>query len=229
MIKKIFSLVLAFLILNITLCPAYAFEDNETLYGNHIINAEFSTDLNVNEASKKQVVQFISTEDYYDKTGYFIPKGTLFTGKVKNFKKSRWAYRRAKVHIVINEMRFPNGETYKIKACTKRHVLKGSAIGNIAKGVVTAPVALVVIVAGSVVMLVETLSIVGLIVVGPTGAVVRGATGKLTNGVNCTKHSGDSIKLKITNAKHVPVMQQEPSQTIQTDNAQELSDDNTEE
>ena len=217
MIKKIFSLLLSLLILNVTLCPSFAINDEETLHGNSIINAEFSTDLNLNEASKKQIVQFVSTEDYVDKTGFVIPKGTLFTGRIHNIKKSRWAYRRAKARIIINEMQFPNGETYKIKAYTKRRVLKGSALGNIAKGIVTAPVAIVVIVAGSVVMLVETVSIVGLIIVGPTGAVVRGITGGLTKGVNCTKTSGDSIKLKIIKANQVPKMQQKNVQINKID------------
>jgi len=209
MIKKLFSLFLIFLILNITLCPAFATDNEEKIRGNRIIEAEFSTDLNVNEASKKQIVQFISTEDFVDKTGFFIPKGTLFTGRIHNIKKSRWAYRRAKVRIIINEMKFPNGETYKIKAYTKRRVLKGSAVGNIAKGIVTAPFAVVVITVGSVVMLVESITIVGLIVVGPTGAIVGGIAGKLSNGVNCTKNSGDKIKLKIIKGERIKSVQQE--------------------
>ena len=224
MIKKIFSSILVLLIINAFHCPALALENNEKLYSNGVINAEFVTDLNVNQASKKQIVQFQSIENYTDKTGFFIPKGTVFTGKIHKFKKSRWGYRRAKVHIVIDEMRFPSGESYKIKAYTKRHVLKGSATGNIAKGIVTTPIALVVIVAGSVVMLVETVSIVGLIIVGPTGAVVRGLTGSLTKGINCTKNSGDNIKLKIIRVKHVPSTQKEFVQPVSTYEQQEIMD-----
>ena len=204
MLKKIFSFFLIFLLINVTISPTFAIEDEELTSSNHIIKAEFLTDLNVNEVSKKQVVQFASVEDYTDKTGFSIPKGTLFTGKVQQFKKSRWGYRRAKVRIVINEMRYPSGETYKIKAYTKRHVLKGSATGNIAKGVITAPFAIVVLVTGATVMLVESISIVGLIIVGPTGAVFGGIAGKLSKGVNCTKHSGDNIKLKLIKTGNIP-------------------------
>lgn len=220
MFKKIFSLFLILLLLNITLCPVFSAEDIEKVYENGVVNTEFVTDLNVNEASKKQIVQFISTEDYTDKTGFFIPKGTIFTGRIQKFKKSRWAYRRAKVRIIINEMRYPNGESYKIKAYTKRHVLKGSAAGNIAKGIITAPIAVVVLATGAVVMIVESVTVVGLLLVVPTGTLIGGITGKLTNGVNCKKYSGDSIKLKLIKTKSIPIIQLDSNDTIQNNNEQ---------
>ena len=165
-----------------------------------IIESEFVTELNVNKASKGQIVQFKTLEEA-SINGLTIPAGTIFNGKVKAFKKGRWAYRRAKVRIVLNEMVLPNGSRYKVRGATKRHVLKGSATGNVLKGVITLPIAVATGVVGAVVIIVETVSIAGLIIVGPTSYLFGQAMGKLTHGINCKKDEGDDIKLRIYSVK----------------------------
>ncbi len=204
MLKKIFVYLLTFLMFTFTNLPVLALDEfeyeDETNY-KHTVNVEFVDNLNVNETPKHAVVQFVSTEDYKGADGIFIPKGTTFKGHVHGIKHSRWAYRRAKIRIIVNEMTYPSGETYKIKAITKRHVLKGSALKNIAKGIVVTPPALAVTVAGSAIMFVEAVTIVGLAIVVPTGTVVGGVVGKMTNGVNCKKNAGDDIQLKIKYVK----------------------------
>ena len=195
MIKKIFSILLMFCIINLTLLPTYA-DENEGYNKSHIINAKFKTELNANKASKGQVIQFVSTENYIV-DGVTIPEGTVFNGEIKNVKKGRFGYRRAKVVIRINEMILPNGETQSIKASTKRHVLKGSAIANIGKGVISLPFAVVTGAVGVVVIVVEAVSIAGILLIGPTSYLFGETMGKLTHGINYKKSEGDEIKLKI--------------------------------
>lgn len=196
MIKKIFTCFLLFCIVNFMYLPASAEEADKDYNKSHIIEAIYKTEFNANKASKGQIIQFESTEDC--KIGdTVIPSGTIFNGEVKHFKKGRWGYRRAKAVIIINKMILPDGQTYKIKASTKRHVLKGSAIANVGKGVVSFPVAIVVGTTGAVVMIVEAVSIVGLLLIGPTSYAIGRAMGKLTHGINYKKHEGDEIKLKI--------------------------------
>ena len=194
MIKKIFSVLLAFCILNFNFLPVFAGDEDYST--SHIINAKFKTDLNVNKSSVGQVVQFISTENY-NVDGVNIPEGTIFRGEIKHMKKGRFGYRRAKVVIKINEMILPNGEIHRVKAFTKRHVLKGSAAANVGKGIISLPAALVVGTAGVVVIIAEAITIVGIIAIGPTSYVFGETMGKLTHGVNCKKAAGDEIKLKI--------------------------------
>ena len=194
MFKKIFSVLLVFCIMNFIYLPVLAEgEDYET---SHIIKAEFKTGLNVNKASVGQVVQFVSTEDY-NVEGLTIPQGTIFNGEIKHMKKGRFGYRRAKAVIKINEIVLPNGETHSVKAYTKRHVLKGSAVANVVKGIISFPVALAVGVAGVAVIIVEAVSIAGIILIGPTSYAFGETMGKLTHGVNCKKSAGDAIKLKV--------------------------------
>ncbi len=194
MVKKIFSIILVFCIMNFSFLPVLA--ENEEYKTSHVIDAEFKTDLNVNKASKGQVVQFISTDDY-NVDGFIIPRGTTFNGEIQHFKKGRFGYRRAKAVVVINQITLPNGETHNIKAFTKPHTLKGSAIKNIGKGVISFPIAIVTGTVGAVVIIVEAISIVGILAIGPTSYLFGETMGKLTHGINCKKQEGDEIQLKI--------------------------------
>ena len=194
MIKRIIACLLVLCIVNFVNLPVFANDKdfNESRY----INAEFKTEFNANKAEKGQVVQFISTQDY-QKDGIMLPTGTIYSGEVKHLKKGRWGYRRAKAIIKINKVILPDGQTYEVNASTKRRVLKGSGIANVGKGIVSFPIAIVVGATGTVVIIVETVSIVGLLLVGPTSYVFGETMGKLTHGVNYKKHQGDEIKLKI--------------------------------
>lgn len=191
--KKILSLFLALLILNVYSVPAMAVSGS---HAKKVVNASFVSDLNLNNASDGQIVQFRTTEDHTDSDGNVIPAGTIFEGNIKSLKKGRWAYRRAKARIVLSEMRLPDGTVYKIKGNTKRKVLKGSAIANISKGIVTFPFVLVVGVGGSCVIFIECITIAGILLVLPTSLAIAGLCGKLSNGVNCKKHSGDTLKIE---------------------------------
>ena len=190
--KKFLSLLGIIFVLNMSLIPANAaFARNK-----ETVTASFVSDLNVNQSSKGQVVQFRINEACTDSNGKIIPEGSIISGDIRALKHGRWAYRRAKVRIELNEIRLPDGTVYKIQGSTKRKVLKGSAIVNTGKGIITFPAVLLVGVGGSVIMLLECISIAGIILLVPTGAIVGGLTGKLSNGINCKKQSGDKIKLE---------------------------------
>ncbi|MBQ6516946.1 hypothetical protein IJI31_07190 [bacterium] len=202
--KKIISLFLLICMINFLSMPVFAKGSTEK------VNAEFITELNVNKASKDQIVQFRTIKGYEG-----IPEGTIFQGKVKSFKKGRWGYRRAKAHIVLEKMILPSGEIYEIKGGTDSHVIKGSAVKNVTKGVITLPVAVVAGAVGACCIVVEAVTIVGIVLIGPTLFIVGETAGKLTHGVNCVKHEGDSVKLKVKGvniAEPQPAYEQSESQ-----------------
>ena len=190
---KVFSLFLIICIINFLSLPVFAGDTQK-------VNAEFVTELDVNKASKGEVVQFKTTKAYEG-----IPEGTIFQGTVKSFKKGRWAYRRAKAHIVLEKMILPTGEIYEIKGSTDRNVLKGSAVKNVAKGVVTFPVVVVAGAAGVCCIVVEAVTIIGIILIPPTLYIMSRTAGTLSHGVNCVKHEGDSVKLKVKGLDVLPV------------------------
>jgi len=100
MLKKFLSVIFILLFMNLIIGGAYAENTNNF----KDIHAEFLTELDVNKASKEQIVQFKSSKDAEVLKGVIIPKGTIFTGRIKSFKRARWAYRRAKVHIEIDNL-----------------------------------------------------------------------------------------------------------------------------
>ncbi|MCR5265642.1 MAG: hypothetical protein K6E29_03505 [Cyanobacteria bacterium RUI128] len=224
MLKKTLSIILTILILNLTYTPALA--GNKSHKVKDVIVASFVNDLNVNKSTKGQIVQFVTTEDYVNDNNQKIPKGTVFQGKIKSIKHSRWAFRRAKAHIIVKQMTLPNGQIYKVRGFTKPRALKGSMLGNIGKGIIMTPVALVTIVGGGVVILVEAVTIVGLVAVAPTGYAICGAVGKETKGLNCKVEKGRYIPIKFN--RGLPV---EPTVTqgtpVKLDNDEEIQNPQT--
>ncbi len=190
--KKLFSVLFLFLFINMSVMPVYANSDDNK---KSVVDTVFVTDLNLDKSVKGQIVQFKTKEGYTDSSGITIPEGTIINGEIASLKTGRWAYRRAKARIVLHEMTLPDGSTYKIKGRTKRKVLKGSAIGNVCKGIITFPAVLVVGAGGTCVMIIECVSIVGIILLVPTAMLIGGTCGKLSNGVNYKKQAGDSIKV----------------------------------
>ena len=197
MLKKLFSIVLTVLMLNMFILPVMAKTEAKLNNQKLTINTNFVSSLDLNKSNVNQIVQFVSSNNYKDKNGLIIPKGTLFNGKIKHMKKSHFGYRRANALIEIDEMVLPTGQVYKIKGNTNKHILKGSASKNIAKGVVTVPVAVVIGAAGTAVVIVEAVSLIGILLIGPTVAIVGGTLGKLTKGVDYKRHFGDEMDIEI--------------------------------
>ena len=201
MFKRYIAGLLVMVLLSASL-PVMA-SDTSNVGINRVIDAAYVEHISLNKSANDEKVDFVTLEEYKDGSGFVIPKGTVFTGRIHGLKKSRWAFRRAKAGIKITEMRTPDGRTYQVTGATKRNKLKGSAVGNVAKGLVTCPVALVVGVGGSVAMLFEAVTIIGIPFLVPTGVIFGGIMGKLTNGVDYKRDKGAEIPLKINKIKHV--------------------------
>lgn len=204
MLKKILSVLFIFVI---TCMPVLAY--SEIPHGAEypmIIKSEYNTAVNANKDSANQVVQFVTSETYTEqRSGFVIPKGTIFNGKIRSVKPSKWGLRRAKMIIDINEMRFPNGDIYTVSANTKQLKLKGSLLANTLKGVIGVPFAVVSVAAGTCLMIVETVSIIGIISIEPTAKATGALVDKFTKGVNYKKHEGNSVKLRINNIREYDI------------------------
>ena len=187
-IKKILTLFLVLLIFNFLTVPTMA---------QNVVDSSFVSDFNINKSSKGQVVQFRSNEQIMLPDGKIIPTGTIFEGKIKSMKKGRCFFKRAKARIVIDKMYLSDGTNQEIKGHTKRHVLKGSAFKNVIKGVTMTPFVIITGVGGAVVMVLEAVTIVGIVAIPPTALGVAGIMGKMSNGVNYKKQAGDNIELVI--------------------------------
>jgi len=204
MLKKILSVI--FLISFITMPMAYAGEIPHGAEYPLIIKSEYNTRVNANKDSANQAVQFTTSKTYTEhRSGFVIPKGTIFNGKIRSVEKSKWGYRRANMIIDINEMRFPNGDIYTVSANTKQLKLKGSLIANTLKGIIGTPFALVSGAVGSCLMIIETASIIGIISVEPTAKATGALIDKFTKGVNYKKKEGSSVLLRVNNIREYDI------------------------
>ena len=207
MFKRLLSVIFALIMLNFMCMPAYTYP--EIPHGAEyplIVKSEYNTYINANEAVAGQAVQFVSSKKYTDnRSGFTIPKGTIFNGKIRIAQKSKWGFRRANVIIDINEMRFPNGDIYTVSANTKQLKLKGSLVANTLKGIIGTPFAVVSGVLGAGLMIVETASIIGIASVEPTAKASSALINKFTKGVNYKKHDGASVKLRINDIREYDI------------------------
>lgn len=196
MLKKSVSIIFAAIMLNLSLLPAGAI--NELAINKpFILKTQITSDFDVNNSNEDDIVQFMTDKSIRDNIGVVIPKGTIFTGKIKEMEISRLFYRRAKARIEITEMMLPDGKTYKIQGETKRKFLKGSMAANIAKGAVGIPAAAVVGAAGGVIDAAEYVSIIGILLTGKTENILGNTLFKLTSGINCKKKMEDDVAIKI--------------------------------
>ena len=229
MVKKILSVI--FLISMISM-PVSAYP--EIPHGAEyplIIKSEYNTKVDANKDSANKVVQFVTSETYTEnRSGFVIPKGTIFNGKIRAVEKSKWGLRRASMIIDINEMRFPNGDIYTVSANTKQLKLKGSLLANTVKGLVGTPFALISGVAGSALMIVEIASIIGIVSVEPTAKATGALVDKFTKGVNYKKNAGNSVKLRINSIREYDIYRDVQGTIINqqknTDN-QDYADENS--
>ena len=196
MFKKLFSFIVTVFILNISFLPVFAVDKNIT-DKKFVIKTQLTSDLDVNKSSENDVVQFITNKSIRDSIGITIPNGTIFNGRITEKEESRLWYKRAKAKIIIEEMILPDGEIYSVDGSTQGKFLKGSAVVNAAKGVAGVPAAIVTGAAGGVVLAAEYISIIGILITGQTQALLGNTIDKLIRGINCKKHTEDTVNLKI--------------------------------
>ena len=232
MIKKILSVI--FLISMISM-PVSAYP--EIPHGAEyplILKSEYNTKVDANKDSANQAVQFVTSKTYTEnRSGFVIPKGTIFNGKIRSVEKSKWGLRRASMVIDINEMRFPNGDIYTVCANTKQLKVKGPLLVNTIKGVIGTPFALVSGVAGSALMIVEIASIIGIASVEPTAKATGALIDKFTKGINYKKNEGSSVKLRINSIREYDIYRDVQGTIINqqknTDNQDSYSENNSQE
>ena len=130
---------------------------------------ELESDIDVNETTEKDEIFFRLVSKVEVSNGMVLPEHTRFAGKFVKIKKSQPMFKRARAYILIDKIIFPNGETYNLRMEPKNGSdLKSSQFLNALRvipasiGIITFSVISVAVVA------IESVSIVGLVVVPRT-------------------------------------------------------------
>ena len=159
---------------------------------------ELESDIDVNESNLNDEIFFNLVSKVTTSNGMVLPEHTRFAGKFVKIKKSEPMFKRARAYILIDKIIFPNEQTYTVRMEPKKGSdLKSSQFLNTLRafpagiGIITFSVISVAVVA------IESVSVVGLVVVPRTCKGFGILISSLTKGLNYKLKAGDTIKFKL--------------------------------
>ncbi len=167
---------------------------------------ELESDIDVNETTEKDEIFFRLVSKVEVSNGMVLPEHTRFAGKFVKIKKSQPMFKRARAYILIDKIIFPNGETYNLRMEPKNGSdLKSSQFLNALRvipasiGIITFSVISVAVVA------IESVSIVGLVVVPRTCKGFGILISSMAKGLNYKLRAGSNITFKLDTPVYVQV------------------------
>lgn len=165
---------------------------------------ELESDLDVNETNMDDEIYFRLVSKVKASNGMVVPEHTRFAGKFKKIKKSEPVFKRARAYIVIDKLIFPNEKTYTVRMEPKKGSdLKAPQILNIVRafpasiGIATFSVISVAVVA------IESITIVGLVVVPRTCKGFGLLISSMAKGLNYKLKAGNKIIFKLDTPAYI--------------------------
>ena len=159
---------------------------------------ELESDLDVNESNMSDEIYFRLVSKIKASNGMVVPEHTRFAGKFKKIKKSEPMFKRARAYIIIDKLIFPNEKVYTVRMEPKKGSdLKSPQILNIIRafpasvGIITFSVISVAAVA------LESITIVGLVVVPRTCKGFGLLISSMAKGLNYKLKAGNKIIFKL--------------------------------
>ncbi len=193
-IRKLLSVILIFLMLNLSCLPVLANNDNSLT--NAKIKCKFLNDINANEAKIGQTVNFIVIKEFKN-NNIVIPKDTVFKGEVKNKTNNGRQYQRSTVQIEIKEMELADGTIYKVDAETNPNPLQASNTACVGAAIRNTLLTPFVVVLESTVLALSVVTIVGIFFIEPQVKNIGESVKDITYGANYIKHEGNNATLKL--------------------------------
>ena len=219
--KKIVSFILSILINFITTVPVLSEtneygENDQTVFTTSVEDEtvylspkstfvlETESDIDVNEANVDDEIYFRLASQVIASNGMVVPEHTRFVGKFKKVKKSEPMFKRAKAYILIDKIIFPNEKIYTIRMEPKNgSSLKSSQFLNTLRafpagiGIITFSVISVAVVA------IESVTVVGLVVVPRTCRGFGVLISSMAKGLNYKLKAGSKISFKLNTPVYV--------------------------
>jgi len=213
--KKIISLLLVLLINFLIIEPILAEENvykeqDSTVFTTEIeeetvlLNPtskyvlELESDLDINETNVNDEIYFRLVSKVQASNGMFIPEHTRFAGKFKKIKKRESIFKRARGYILIDKIIFPNEKVYTVRMEPKSGSdLKSPQFLNILKAIPAGVGILAFSVISFAVVTIESVSIVGLVVVPRTCKGFGILISSMAKGLNYKLKAGNKIIFKL--------------------------------
>ena len=165
---------------------------------------ELESDIDVNESNVNDEIFFTLVSKVTTSNGMVLPEHTRFAGKFVKVKKSEPMFKRARAYIIIDKIIFPNEQTYTVRMEPKKGSdLKSSQLLNTLRalpagiGILTFSIISVAVVA------VESVSVVGLVVVPRTCKGFGILISSLAKGLNHKLKAGSTIQFKLDTPAYI--------------------------
>ena len=167
---------------------------------------ESESDFDINDTNENDEIFFRLVSKVQASNGMYLPEHTRFAGKFKKVKKSEPLFKRAKAYILIDKIIFPNEKIYTVRMEPKKgSSLKSSQFLNTLRafpagiGIITFSVISVAVVA------IESVTIVGLVVVPRTCKGFGLLISSMAKGLNYKLKAGSKVKFKLDTPVYIQV------------------------
>ena len=217
--KKIISFILVLLINFMTTVPVFAEMDEyaeqnteenipvfstgvdeETVYLNpkSTYVLELESDIDINETNKNDEIYFSLVSKVQASNGMYLPEHTRFAGTFKKIKKSEPMFKRARAYIIIDKIIFPNDKVYTVRLEPKKGSdLKSSQFLNTIRAIPAGIGIIAFSIISVAVVTIESVSVVGLVVVPRTCKGFGLLISSMAKGLNYKLKAGNKITFKL--------------------------------
>ncbi len=181
-------------------------EEKVYLIPRSIFTLELESDIDINETKENEKVYFRLVNPVKASNGKYLPEDTRFAGYFKKIKKSSPLYKRARGYIIVNKILLPNENFYSVRMEPKSGSdLKAPQILNVIRAVPAGVGALTFSLIGIAIVAIESVTVVGLVVVPRTCRGFGLLISSMSKGLNYKAKAGHKFKFKLDTPVYVQI------------------------
>ena len=159
---------------------------------------ELESDLDINETNTDDEIYFRLVSKEQASNGMYLPEHTRFVGKFKKIKKSEPVFKRARAYIIIDKIIFPNEKVYTVRMEPKNGSdMKSSQFLNTLRAIPASIGIITFSIISFATVTIESVSIVGLVVVPRTCKGFGLLISSMAKGLNYKLKAGSKIIFKL--------------------------------
>lgn len=167
---------------------------------------ELESDLDINETNINDEIYFRLVSKVQASNGMFLPEHTRFVGKFKKIKKSEPVFKRARAYIIIDKLIFPNEKIYTVRMEPRNGSdLKSSQFLNTLRAIPAGIGVIAFSVISVAVVAIESVTVVGLVVVPKTCKGFGILISSMAKGLNYKLKAGNKIIFKLDTPVYIKV------------------------
>ena len=179
-------------------------EDKIYLLPKSTFKLELESDLDINETKENEEIFFILVNPVKASNGMYLPEDTRFSGYFKKIKKSSPLYKRARGYIIVDKILMPNEKTYSVRMEPKNGSdLKAPQILNVIRAVPAGIGAITFSVISVAAVAIESVTVVGLVVVPRTCKGFGLLISSMSKGLNYKAKAGSKMLFKLDTPVYV--------------------------